>query len=144
METRLSGGESDHGWDDLFIAVEGGSQMVWGGWPVAVVRIQCFGFRSRGEARGRSIAERWSKGSRLVLALWEGNVTWRSRVAASARGEAALGRGKGGDDVSWVDMNLTKPKKWIKLTFNSAGTNGWWRFKATMSWFFLKTYVSEI
>jgi hypothetical protein len=31
MDTQLSGGESGQGWDDLFIAVEGGSQAVRGG-----------------------------------------------------------------------------------------------------------------
>jgi hypothetical protein len=39
IETRLSGGESGQGWDDLFIAVEGGSRAVWGGWPTVVVHI---------------------------------------------------------------------------------------------------------
>jgi hypothetical protein len=45
-------------------------------------------------------------------------------VAASARGEAALGRGKGGDDVSWVDMNLTKPKKMNKTNVQF----GWYKW----------------
>jgi hypothetical protein len=58
MEMRLSGGESGHDLDELFIAVEGGSQVVWGGWPVLVVWIKCFSFSSRWEAMGRSIAER--------------------------------------------------------------------------------------
>jgi hypothetical protein len=31
-------------------------------------------------------------------------------VATVARGEAAPGREKGGDDTSWVDANLTGPK----------------------------------
>jgi hypothetical protein len=31
-------------------------------------------------------------------------------MAMSARGEMAPGRGKGGDDASWRDMNLTGPK----------------------------------
>jgi hypothetical protein len=47
---RLSGGESDQGVDDLFIAGEGASWIVRGGWPVVVVWIQCFDFGSRGEA----------------------------------------------------------------------------------------------
>jgi hypothetical protein len=38
METQLSGGESDQGGDDFFIAVEGGSRAVRGGWLAAVVR----------------------------------------------------------------------------------------------------------
>jgi hypothetical protein len=50
METRLSGEESGQGLDDVFIAVEGGSWVVWRGWPMAVEQIQCFGFGSRGEA----------------------------------------------------------------------------------------------
>jgi hypothetical protein len=33
-----------------------------------------------------------------------------SGVASSAVREAALGREKGGDDVSWVNVNLTGPK----------------------------------
>jgi hypothetical protein len=36
----------------FFIVVEGGSQMVRGGWPVVVVRIQYFDFGLRGEATG--------------------------------------------------------------------------------------------
>jgi hypothetical protein len=31
-------------------------------------------------------------------------------VATSVGGEAAPGRGKGGDDISWVNANLTEPK----------------------------------
>jgi hypothetical protein len=37
-------------------------------------------------------------------------VTRHSGVATSIGGEAAPGRGKGGDDVSWIDANLTEPK----------------------------------
>jgi hypothetical protein len=33
-----------------------------------------------------------------------------ARWCASVREEVALGRGKGGDNASWVDMNLTRPK----------------------------------
>jgi hypothetical protein len=28
----------------------------------------------------------------------------------SGRGEAALGKGMGGDDASWANVNLTEPK----------------------------------
>jgi hypothetical protein len=34
-------------------------------------------------------------------------MTWRDSVATLAGGEATLGRGKGGDDASWADTNLT-------------------------------------
>jgi hypothetical protein len=44
------------------------------------------------------------------LAPWEESVTWRDSVMMSAGGEVALGRGKGGDDASWTDANLTAPK----------------------------------
>jgi hypothetical protein len=44
------------------------------------------------------------------LAQWEGSVTRNNGVTTSARGEAAPRRGKGGDDASWVDANLTGSK----------------------------------
>jgi hypothetical protein len=49
-------------------------------------------------------------------------------------GEVAPGRGKGGDDASWADMNLT----WPKNEENSCGRFSWhkWtvkRFKTTMN-----------
>jgi hypothetical protein len=34
------------------VAVEGGSQTVWEGWPAAAVQIQCFSFDSRGKVAG--------------------------------------------------------------------------------------------
>jgi hypothetical protein len=39
METRLSGGESGRGLDNIFIAMEGVSRAVWGGWSLLVVQI---------------------------------------------------------------------------------------------------------
>jgi hypothetical protein len=58
METWMTGGDSGQGRDDLFIAMECRSWTVWGGWTVAVVQIQCFGFSSREETTGRSIVGR--------------------------------------------------------------------------------------
>jgi hypothetical protein len=52
MEIKMSGEESDQGRDDIFLAVEGGSWVVRGGWPATVVWIPCFSFGSRGEAIG--------------------------------------------------------------------------------------------
>jgi hypothetical protein len=52
MEMLLSGGGSGRGRDNLFIAMEGESRAIHGGWSVAVVRIQCFGFDWRGETTG--------------------------------------------------------------------------------------------
>jgi hypothetical protein len=37
-------------------------------------------------------------------------VIWRGDMAMLARGEVAPRRGKGGDDASWADTNLTNPK----------------------------------
>jgi hypothetical protein len=42
----------------------------------------------------------------------------------SARGEAALRRGKRGDDVSWFDMNLTGPKN----EENSCSQFSWYKW----------------
>jgi hypothetical protein len=42
-----------------------------------------------------------------------------------AGGEAAPRRGKGGDDVSWADANLTGPKINKNNVVDSDGTNGW-------------------
>jgi hypothetical protein len=53
----LSGGESDQSWNDIFIAAEGGSRVVWGG-PAEVVQIQCFSFDSRGNTVGQSVVGR--------------------------------------------------------------------------------------
>jgi hypothetical protein len=75
----------------FFITVEGVSRAVQGGWAAVVVRIQCLGFGSKGEAMGWSIAGRWSGGIELVLTLWEGSMT--QHMALSAGGEVALGRG---------------------------------------------------
>jgi hypothetical protein len=43
-------------------------------------------------------------------------------VATSAGVEAELGKKKGGDDVSWDDMNLTGPEKKIHA-IHSVATN---------------------
>jgi hypothetical protein len=39
-------------------------------------------------------------------------------------GEAPPGRGKGGDDASWADANLTRPKMKKIYAVDSAATNG--------------------
>jgi hypothetical protein len=48
----------------------------------------------------QSVAGRRSGGSELVLAQWKGSVIQCDGVMISARGEAAPGREKGGDDTS--------------------------------------------
>jgi hypothetical protein len=45
-------------------------------------------------------------------------------MATSVEGEAAPGRGKRGDDISWVYVNLTEPKIKKMHTVDSTGTNG--------------------
>jgi hypothetical protein len=118
------GGESEQGWDDIFIAVDGGCRAVLGGWPAAAVRIQCFSFILRGDATGRTIAERWSGGNELILALWEESVIQRGGVATSIGGEAAPRREKEEDDASWTNVNFTRPKNKKIHTVNSVATNG--------------------
>jgi hypothetical protein len=44
-------------------------------------------------------------------------------VVASAGGEAAPERGKGVDDVSWVDVNLIYPKTKKAYTIDSVAIN---------------------
>jgi hypothetical protein len=112
MEKQLSGGESDQGWDVLFIAVKGGSRAVWGGWPIAVVWIQCFSFSSRGRTMEQSIAERWSRGIELILDPWEGSVTWCGDVGRR-RGGTEEGKGRRWHLLGWRKSYWAK--KWRKF-----------------------------
>jgi hypothetical protein len=51
-------------------------------------------------------------------------VTRRDGVMTSDGGEAASERGQGGDDASWSDTDLTRPKKKIEIhTVDSAAKN---------------------
>jgi hypothetical protein len=115
-----------------FIAVEGESRAIWGGWAAVVVQIQCSSFGSRGEATGWSITGRWSGGNELILAPYEGSVTRRDGVTTSASGEAVPGRGKGVDNTYWTDMNLTGQKMKKIHAVDSISTNWRWRFNTTM------------
>jgi hypothetical protein len=58
------------------------------------------------------------------LAQWEGSVTRRGGVTTSVGGEVAPGKGKGGDDTSWVDVNLTGSKNKKK----SRGRFSWYKW----------------
>jgi hypothetical protein len=91
----LSGGESVQGWDNLYIAVEGESWTVLKGWPAVVVRIQCFRFGLRGEATGRSVTERWSGCSELILATWKVSVTWHGGMRGVGYRRDCTAEGKG-------------------------------------------------
>jgi hypothetical protein len=51
-------------------------------------------------------------------------VTRCDGVTTSAGGDAALGRGKGGDDANWDDMNLTGPKS----EENTRGRFSWYKW----------------
>jgi hypothetical protein len=57
METSLSSGKSGQDCDDIFIALEGVSQVVCGGWVMAVVWIQCFDFGLRVERQDETLPE---------------------------------------------------------------------------------------
>jgi hypothetical protein len=121
----------------FFITVEGESRAVQEGSPTTVVRIQCFSFGSKVEATGWSFARRWNIASELVLAPWKANMTRCGGVAMSIGEEAAPGREKGGDDVSWTDTDLAGRKIKKIYMVNSAATNDWWRFKIIINYYFL-------
>jgi hypothetical protein len=60
------------------------------------------------------------------LALWKESVTQCNGVETSVGGETALGRGKGGDDASWADTDLTElKKKKIHAVDSAVINNGW-------------------
>jgi hypothetical protein len=44
------------------------------------------------------------------LAPWEGTVIRHGGMTTSTGGEAPQGRGKGGDDASWTNVNFIGPK----------------------------------
>jgi hypothetical protein len=46
-------------------------------------------------------------------------------VTTSVGGEAAPGRGKGGGDTSWVDVNFIGQKMKKNHVIDSADRNGW-------------------
>jgi hypothetical protein len=50
-------------------------------------------------------------------------VTRHSNVTTSTGGEAVLERGKGGDDASWADVNLARPKN----EENTYGQFSWYK-----------------
>jgi hypothetical protein len=68
-------------------------------------------------------------------------MTQRSSMVTSARGEATPRREKRGDDaVGLVRILLDRKMKKIYVV-DSTVTNGCQRFKAMMSYFFLKKYM---
>jgi hypothetical protein len=46
-------------------------------------------------------------------------------VATSVGGEATPGRGRGGDDANWADVNFTGQKMKKIHTVDSIATHGW-------------------
>jgi hypothetical protein len=70
--------------------------------------------------------QRWSGCIELVLAAWEGSATWHDIVATLVGGEAIPERGKGGENASWAEANLTGVK-------NKENSRGWFScYKWTM------------
>jgi hypothetical protein len=51
-------------------------------------------------------------------------VTRCSGMMTSTRGEAAPGRGKGGDNAGWADVNLTGPKMKKIYVVDSVASSG--------------------
>jgi hypothetical protein len=66
-------------------------------------------FVSAQEGRRRDEALPNDEADALVLAQWEGSMTWRSGVTMLAKGEAISGRGMEGDDIGWANVNLIGP-----------------------------------
>jgi hypothetical protein len=58
------------------------------------------------------------------MAKWEESVTRCGGVMMSARGEVIPGRGMGGYNVSWADMNLIRQKMKKIHAVDSGGING--------------------
>jgi hypothetical protein len=58
-----------------------------------------------------------------VLASWEGSMARYISVTMLARGETTPGRGKGGDDTSWANTNLIRPKIKKIHAFDLVATN---------------------
>jgi hypothetical protein len=131
METRLSGGENDQGWDDLFIAVEGWSQAVWGGWPVAVVWLNA-SVLAREE---RQQTKRYQMMKQRRQTWLHGKEAWHNAVEWRCQPEER--HHWGGEMEEMMLVGLTRillGQKMKKIhTVDSASTDGRWRFKGTMS-----------
>jgi hypothetical protein len=69
-----------------------------------------FHLERRGDGVKHALPEDEAETTSLFLVQWTGSMTRCSDVTASARREAALGKRKGGDDTSWADTNLIRPK----------------------------------
>jgi hypothetical protein len=64
----------------------------------------------RGSGGMKCCRKMMREGSKLVWAQWEESVTRCDDMVMTARGEATPERGKRGDNVSWADANITRPK----------------------------------
>jgi hypothetical protein len=78
-----------------------------------MVRIQCFGFGSRGKATERSVVGRRSGGSELVFAPWEGSATRRDGVVTSAKEK----RWHRGGDVLFCSSHHVEHNTMVKTEF---------------------------
>jgi hypothetical protein len=59
------------------------------------------------------------------LATWEGSVARHDNVVISVKRETTPERGKGGDNASWADADLTGPKINKNHVVDSVAIIGW-------------------
>jgi hypothetical protein len=71
------------------------------------------------------------------MAKWEESVTRCGGVMMSAKGEVIPGRGMGGYNVSWADMNLIRQKN----EENTRSRFRWYKWTMNDELFYLKKYM---
>jgi hypothetical protein len=97
--------------------------MIQGRWPAAVVWINVL-VSARGESDGIKHCRMMKWRHRAHLGFMKRKCDTTRRNGDVGRRRAPPGRGKGGDDASWPDANLTEPKIKKIHAVDSAATNG--------------------
>jgi hypothetical protein len=133
IETWLSGGESGHDWDDIFIAVENGSRTVRGGWSTTVCRFNASVSAREGrwqdEALPEDEAETVSSHSLNGKEAWHGAAAWWCWL-----GERGY-RGEEREDTTPVELTRILLGRKVKKIYvvDLVAINERWRFKTMMS-----------
>jgi hypothetical protein len=118
------------GWDDFFIAVECESSTVQGGWSTGGVDSI---FRFRLEKWG----DRTKRCRKLKRSQWACLESMRKKYDTARRRKWGERRYREGEREETMSVGLTRILLGQKInkirTVDSVDTNGWWRFKETMS-----------
>jgi hypothetical protein len=143
MEMRF-GRESDQGWDDLFIVVEGGIGLSEEG-----IRRWCCRFNILVSARERRRCDKALMEDEVeaVTSSWlHGKEAWHGAAAWWCRPEERWHRGGEREEIIPVGlMQIFLGQKMKKIDMvNSIAPIEWWRFKAMMSYFFLNIYKWDL